>query len=321
MMFAAYERDLLERAASWAGHPDCAGLTPAELGRVAREHGIDFATALAYDRLQRSPSHGPFIAWMDAPEETGPAPCERRDTLVAVVPGVLYKEHPHTGAGGEKVLDLAERCGCRAERVPMLSFGSPRQNAHILLEWLEQRSSEEVILVSLSKGGADVKLALEGPGAEHAFRMVRAWISVSGIATGTAVANWFLERTLPLLMVRVLCWWYRLRFEVIRDLTRGDGSLLAGPWRVPSHMRVYHLVGFPLTHHLSGPRARKGHRRLQPLGPNDGGGILLADVLQWPGLIYPVWGADHYMTSPGQDAVALVQRLLESIAACGMAPR
>ena len=104
-------------------------------------------------------------------------------------------------------------------------------------------------------------------------------------------------------------------------LSRGDGSPLAGPWRVPSRMRVYHLVGFPLTHHLSGPRARKGHRRLQPLGPNDGGGILLADVLQWPGLIYPVWGADHYMTSPGRDAVALVQRLLESVAACAVAPR
>ena len=54
--------------------------------------------------------------------------------------------------------------------------------------------------------------------------------------------------------------------------------------------------------------ARRNHRLLAPLGPNDGGGVLLADACRWPGALYPVWGADHFMRPPGgvEETVARV---------------
>ena len=43
----------------------------------------------------------------------------------------------------------------------------------------------------------------------------------------------------------------------------------------PAHVRVVHVCGFPLQRHLTHPWAARGYSRLSPLGPNDGGGILL----------------------------------------------
>ena len=78
---------------------------------------------------------------------------------------------------------------------------------------------------------------------------------------------------------------------------------------VPDWLTVIHVAGFPLERHLSGRLARRGFRRLAPLGPNDGAGIVLADLCRLPGLIYPVWGADHYLR-PEWDIAGLFARLV-----------
>jgi hypothetical protein len=68
------------------------------------------------------------------------------------------------------------------------------------------------------------------------------------------------------------------------------------------------VIGFPLRHHLT-RRSRRGCRRLARLGLSDGGGILLGEVTRLPGLLYPVWGADHYLDPPW-DIRPLVENLL-----------
>src|SRR5439155_19556036 len=83
-------------------------------------------------------------------------------------------------------------------------------------------------------------------------------------------------------------------------------------------MQMVSVVGFPLREHMSNGVARRCHHRLMPLGPNDGG-LVLADVCAQPGLLYPLWGADHYLrpkmrseehTSELQSRGHLVCRLL-----------
>jgi len=56
------------------------------------------------------------------------------------------------------------------------------------------------------------------------------------------------------------------------------------------------------------------HRPLAVNGPNDGT-TTLADVLAWPGEIYPVWGADHYFRPAGmaRDLIAAVLRYLVEV--------
>jgi hypothetical protein len=300
------EQRLLERAAAW---PGCAWseLTAETIRLLTLQEGIDFATALLFDRLRRSEEHGFFIHRLEATSET-PTGSWAREATVAVVPGAFYVEHPETGADGSFVLEQAARLGCRTQCVPLLSFGTPRGNARLLNEWLADQPDEPLVLVSLSKGGAEVKLALEEPEAAQTFRHVAAWINLSGLLRGAAIVNWLFRHRLRTMLVRLMLWWHGYRFDALRELQHGPAGVLDGELRLPPDLLVIHVFGFPLGAAVSRPIARRGHRRLTPFGPNDGGANLLADLLTLQGLVYPVWGADHYLRPDG-DVAALIRRL------------
>jgi hypothetical protein len=307
LRLSSEEHALLNRAANW---PGCswAELTPDAVRRLTRREGIDFATALLFHRARCSETHGPFIRRLEAMPEW-PVGDWVRDTTVGIVPGAFYVEHPETGADGSLILEQAARLGCHTARVPVRSFGTLRENARILSEWLVRQPERPLILVSLSKGGAEVKWALQEPNAARTFRHVVAWVNVSGLIRGTAIVNWLFRRPWRALLVRLMLWYQGHRFDVLRDLEYGKGGPLDCELVLPRDLLAVHLFGFPPAHRLSGPLARRGHRRLTPLGPNDGGANLLTDLLGLPGLIYPVWGADHYLR-PNWDVGALIRRLL-----------
>src|SRR5205814_7337630 len=65
----------------------------------------------------------------------------------------------------------------------------------------------------------------------------------------------------------------------------------------------------------------RGHARLVPLGPNDGGGILLADLLDLPGEVFPVRAADHYLAPKTWDIRPLLRRILRASVAKPASPR
>src|SRR5439155_22365728 len=95
------------------------------------------------------------------------------------------------------------------------------------------------------------------------------------------------------------------RFGVIEELRRGADAPLGKPFAIPAEIAVFHVLGFPLVRDLSDAWAQRGHARLAPLGPNDGGGNLLIDALRLPGDVYPVFGADHYLRPAWIDGLLL----------------
>ncbi len=301
------ERDLLEQVSAWTGHGHWSELTRDALQTIACDKGIDFATALLFDRLVRSPEHGPFIDRIDRLRQQDGGMRLPGDILVAVVPGAFYREHPETGADGRAIRDAAEAIGCRTARVPIDSMGLPSANGATLHEWLLAHRDEQVILVSLSKGGADVKMALAQPDATEAFEGVIAWLNVGGMVDGSPMVTWGLQRPLYRWLVKFLFWLRGRDFRFIRDLREHDGPL-ASELRIPEHLRTIHMIGFPLKRHLSTTRARRWHRRLEHRGPNDAV-IVLGDVCRLPGSVLPIWGTDHYLQS-GWDAQRLVTALL-----------
>jgi hypothetical protein len=304
------DEDILARAAAWPHDRYLADLVPERLRTIAAAEGTDFATALLYDRIVRSPEHGPFIERLDAPADDGYR-TPPSNTLLAIAPGAFYAEFPHTGADGRILREEAARMGMPSELIPFRSFGLLSENARLLTDWLLARPADEtIILVSLSKGGSDVKTALAAPTAARAFRNVAVWINLSGLLSGTPLAGWVLRNRLRTLWFRLLLWWRGYDFSVIRELEYGPGTPLAGDLRLPRHLRAMHVVGFPLQRHLTNRLARRCYRRVRSLGPNDGAGIVLAEVARLPGVVYPVWGADHYMRPAGSDMRDLARRLL-----------
>ena len=271
---------------------------------------VDLATAALYQQIRTSAEHGPFIEQV----EKGDAPrWGDEPPQIVVMPGAFHVEHPHTGADGRRVLELAARLGWPAHRVPVPSLAPMAHNAAALVQFFANRPRRPTILVSLSKGGADVRTAMQRPDAAIALRDVRAWVNLSGMVTGTPLVAWLRDRPLRCLGVRLLLRLRGQRFAHIEELSCGERAPLRQPFTVPPHVRTIHVIGFPRVRHLSNDWARRGHARLAPLGPNDGGGILLRDVTTWPGHICPVWSADHYLRH-SFDVDALLLSILREAA-------
>ena len=306
----APERDLLARADAWLRASPGRALTGDAVRAIAQQEGIDFATALCYQAVCRDPRQETFLRTLAALPETMTPDC-RLDATVAVVPGAFYREYPHTGADGRLLREVAAEFACPTELIPLPSFRSPRAAARLIVDWLARRpNGERIVLVSLSKGGGEVKLALAEPDAEHAFRNVNTWVNLCGLLHGTPLANWAVARRLRALWFRLVLWMQGHDFTIVHELARGPGTPLDGALRLPAHLQLISVVGFPLRRHLTNGLARRCHRRLSPLGPNDGAGVLLSDVAEMPGLVYPFWGADHYLKPANINVHGLVVRIL-----------
>jgi len=294
-----------------------------ELREISARDGVDAATTLLYQAVLDSQQHGWFIKKVQSlNQETKPSP-PPPDVKLAIVPGAFYRENPRSGADGHVVREQAERLGWRTDLIPIASTGSLQENASTIYRWLGEHRHNRIVLVSLSKGGPDVKMALAQSGADRAFEPVVAWINLCGLLDGTPLADWLFSRQIGAWCLRQ---YFRLRgqnFGFVGDLRRGKATPLDFALHLPAHMQMISVAGFPLTQHLTNGMMSRCHRQLAPHGPNDGG-LLLADVCAWPGLIYPIWGGDHYLRSGG-DMNQLIGALLsfvgQELAACQSPPK
>jgi len=300
------ERKLWDRVAKWGGGLDA--LTPEVLRDVTAREGCDFATALLHRRIVESERHEPFLRALGARRETTLTSGIR----VAIVPGAFYRENPRTGADGRVAREVAAQLGLRSALISVASTGSLAANARVICEWLRAQRDGPLILVSVSKGGSDLKTALAHPDAARIFERVIGWVNLCGILEGTPMADWLLS---PHLLARANRFVYRIRgrsLDFLTDLQHYPGCALDFPLTLPAHLRTVHVVGFPLHRHLRNGLARRCHTRLAAHGPNDGS-ILLADAPRWPGQLCPVWGADHYLRPPVSER-PLLAALLQDLA-------
>jgi hypothetical protein len=298
---------LLAMAAAWWANEQrrFADLTPEYLAEIARTRGIDFATAVFHEAALREEKNAELIAGI---ENVDPRLMDRPD-LIAVVPGAFYREHPDSGADGRRVVAIAREIGCAAAVIPIPGFGRIDDNARIIADWLNSRPERSITIVSLSKGGSDVKRALGLHQADRAFARVQLWISFSGIVQGTPLIAWLRARPLRWLSVHVLLWLRRHPHGTLNDLRHEAGAALAIWPELPPHLRVVHICGVPLPNHLQHRWAPRAYDRLATLGPNDGGGVLLGALSNVPGVVCPIWGADHYL-QPSWNATPLLRDIV-----------
>jgi hypothetical protein len=304
----AYERDLLERVARREGPDGLDALSSEGLRELTAREGCDFATALLHRRIVESERHGPFLRALSKTSENSRLP----GVGVAIVPGAFHRENPSTGADGRVAREVAEQLGLPVVHIPVSSTGSLAENARLVGDWLLANRKDPLVLVSVSKGGSDLKTALARPDAARVFERVVGWVNLCGILDGTPMADWLLS---PHLLARANRFVYRIRgrsLDFLTDMRRFPGCALDFPLTLPAHLRAAHLVGFPLRRHLHNGLARRCHARLESFGPNDGS-ILLADTPHWPGQLCPVWGADHYL-QPRADERPLLAALLRAFA-------
>lgn len=273
---------------------------------------IDAATASLYQSVLASAQHGAFIKAIDAIRRE-PVGAPRASPLkLVIVPGAFYQQVPRSGADGHVVRDQAVRLGWPVQTIPIGGTSSLGANARQICDWLGQHADAPLVLVSISKGGSDLKMALREPDAAHAFRNVHAWINLCGILDGTPLADWLCSWQIEALANRLYFRALGARIDFVRELRRGPGEVLDGELRLPAHLQLISIVGFPLRANMSNGMSRRCFDRVAAYGPTDGV-IVLGDVCAQPGLIYPVWGADHLLRT-GTDWQELLGAVLTYLA-------
>ncbi len=271
---------------------------------VNNRFGTDMATAVLYLHFESKLTEASSGEILHRPETANDHPL-----LVAIAPGAFYKEHPEIGADGRDLIELSRDCSWECECIACESLGTLNQNAALINEYLERKTrSHRVILVSLSKGTSDARVA-------HSLRpdlfdRLQGWVSVSGVVHGTRMANWLLDRWRLRPIQKVMLWYHQADKQALADLRYGTDQPLSAPFR-ETRFPLIHVAAFPLRRHLSCWRARLWHRRFRRQGPTDSV-VMLEDLLRLPGIVIPVWAADHYMQS-GWDVTEAVSRIITAL--------
>jgi hypothetical protein len=260
---------------------------------LSREYGPDLAARCYYESLECS-EHGEFKRTIDAYDcdtclnsET----VERRNIDLLIIPGMFYKEYPDVGADGQLAADIAVRFGFNVKRVEVHSRGSIRKNAAVLAQTLDKIESENIWLVSLSKGSSEVQAYLNS-GSMHPG--LRGWINVAGINRGTPHAARKMSSLPRRLAYSVISRIIGVDYELLHELNPSHDIWNAGCQA--NTLQCIHVVPIPLRSHVQGMLKRR-YDKLIEHGPNDGV-VPVIDAQSLPGFIYPVWGVDHFMRTP-----------------------
>lgn len=277
--------------------PDTAGLR-----ELTAQQGTDFATAAFYHAIRAMPRHRRFIDRVDRQAVT--AVQAQRTIRLLVVPAFFYREYPEVGGDGQHIIDVARACGMAAELVPVHSTGRVGDNIEIVRDALQSAAGSEIWLMSMSKGGAEIRLLLQQQGNRLPLDDLRLWFNVSGLVNGCDLVDHMLGSPLRRIKTRALCAATGAEYAAMEELLTDRPC-----WRqnliLPPRLQVINVFGLPLISHLQKALLARYHR-LKHLGPNDGM-VLLSRAYVPAGLIYPLWGADHFM----RDArvVALLYQL------------
>jgi hypothetical protein len=291
------------------------------LARVATEQSPDVATLLFLEALgarsdvrdlrERYERELAVVRRLGA-ENAPPAPPE--DLLVLMIPGWFYVSHGHeTNADFRIQRRLYEQWGIAHRLVPIDENGAVEDNARVVAAAVREASKHHrVFLVSASKSGAEVALALGRELSPPDASRVVGWLSIVGTVRGSPLADQALDSALcPLIRAQLAFEGFDL--EGLRSMQAASIRPAFDALRFPANVRMFSLIAVPLSGQVS-ERAAFTYNRLRQLGPNDGLTLLADELL--PGsvpLVLP--GADHFLGPEDQRiwSTALFRVLLREL--------
>ena len=284
-----------------------------ELKHLSEEFSVDFAAAYFADRIASAPDNRGFREIFG---ESRRAYTQRRlippaavaEYDVMFVPTYLYKRLPVLGSDLAAPRKALEKAGVPVYFVETVEDGAIETNAEIVAAAVAARisSGRRLILVSASKSGSEVALALTQLGPAKT-RHVAGWINAVGALQGTPLAD---ERALTDLERLVGA----VDAAGIESLTTERSRRRFSGFQVPDHILIVNYFGIPLSGDLS-TWSRQGFTSLSKYGPNDGI-LLLADLIYPGGISVAELGLDHFLLDRDSESatVGLVGAMIRWLA-------
>jgi hypothetical protein len=291
------------------------------LERLSEGLSVDLAALYFAADLYARPANGraqdAFHATLKDLENPGTSeviPEAWRSYLIAFVPGYGYRKNPENGADFSRQRKIMTDRGFQTTLIKTAELGTVEENAGIVADALRRFAAQgqKVLLVSTSRGGPEVALALGNRLSPEATNHVKAWISVGGLLRGSPYADYNL-RWPRRWVVNAMLKLNDHHPDTLRTMSTTVRRPAFDQIRLPHHLFTVQYVAVPLSGHIE----EAVHRRYDILsanGPNDGL-TLLADELVPGGVVVTDIGLDHYYRDPiiGLKTVALAYVVLRAL--------
>jgi hypothetical protein len=269
------------------------------LKHLSDDFSVDFAALYFADQVARVPLNRRFrSAYEQAYEYARKAYPEGQvklpqDYEVLVVPTYLYTRIFAVGADMAVPRAALEKAGLICHFVKTADDGPVEANADLVAAAIQARaqSGRRLIILSASKSGPEVALALTKLGRERT-RHVVAWINAVGALQGTPLAD---ERLFPELEFLV----GKLDPAGMESMGTALSRQRFDSFRIPEHLLVVNYFGVPVSGSVSF-FVRRSYSPLRKYGPNDGN-VLLPDMVFPSGVTLVELGADHFMRNRPLD--------------------
>lgn len=310
-----YEKELLDKARKYKKYPQLKDLTEKALLEISRkEQDIDFASAVFYDRMIRQPRNYEFLQELKQLAQKNYRVNQYQNSKIHlyIIPGMFYKDNTGIGARGEYLTSHAFFLGIPSVVVPIGQLATVEQNAQVICQFIANHPQKSII-ASISKGGADFKLATQLCGSQEYFSRVVAWINLGGLTSGTYLVEQIEKDIWLYWQTRYYFWKNNFDYESLSSIAKKADSTWQKKWQKPPHLPLVNITGVP-TRLMLTKRAIPMYNLLKIYGPNEGMN-LLADSYLSGGVSLPLWRNDHYFrVLPGrQETFALFAYLLQQV--------
>lgn len=286
-----------------------------DLKRISDDFSVDFAALYMADRILRAPENRAFRAAYDQTSERVrktlshgviQLPAAAAAYEVIFVPGFLYKRFPMTGADLAAPRAALKKIGLSHSFVETVEDGVIEANAEIIMSAIRARarSGRRMILVSVSKSGPEVALALTRLVPEETAA-VAAWVNVAGTVQGSPLAD---DESF-----QIENYTGKIDMAGVASMGTARSRRRFTAFRIPDHVLLVNYIGVPLLGSVS-MLASKGFFQLRTFGPNDGL-ALLPDLIIPGGVTLAEVGPDHFLLDVEVDVttVAMTITVIEQL--------
>ena len=317
-----WEVDLLTKAAKdpAAQADNLDGINKRFLMKLAENQGLDYATGVFFQRLNREAHSRKYMDQIFKNiEEIKKSGLEKyikfkKKPLLAMVPAPWYDSKTAVGGDGADIRNAARSIGIEEELVKVKPDGTVNENADFICDWLEKNhTGRKILLASISKGALDIKRAIQVCGTAPAFKRVVGWLNVGGVYRGSYLTNEI--DGFCLYRWRARSWFEKnnYSYQSFLDIRVDETSPLYKDQTNPPGVQIVNVIATPIYRYIT-ERAQKGYSVLSKYGPNDGLTVLADSYI--PGAYnISLWGTDHYFSVAAKRNLLLYAALMEFLKA------
>lgn len=223
---------------------------------------------------------------------------------IVLIPGLAYKDFPHTGANFKRQRNLLKLHNINHCFIKTKQWGAVEVNAKIIADELKKicLQHDNVILVSSSKSGLETAVVIGQMLNSEETKNIKAWISVAGILRGSPIADYFLTPSKTAIS-KIYLFIKGKKIDMLQSMSYRNRRKTFDDFNFPKHINIIHYLGAPLATEIR-PKIKNRYTYMLPLGPNDGF-TPLADQIYDEGRVVAEIGVDHYFKDANIDIKAL----------------